>query len=78
MKEKRAVNTTPKKTVADSIECQAASPPVPDLRLEAKMSAQVSHHAQFDSRVRLILLDFGNWICLCLSLWLLLTHTMNK
>ncbi|KAK4572862.1 hypothetical protein RGQ29_031029 [Quercus rubra] len=40
VKEKRAVNTTPKKTMADSIECQAASPPVPDLRLEAKMSAQ--------------------------------------
>ncbi|XP_075650549.1 uncharacterized protein LOC142621123 isoform X2 [Castanea sativa] len=40
VKEKRAVNTTPKKTMANSIECQAASPPVPDLRLEAKMSAQ--------------------------------------
>ncbi|KAF3967452.1 hypothetical protein CMV_008550 [Castanea mollissima] len=40
VKEKRAVNTTPQKTMANSIECQAASPPVPDLRLEAKMSAQ--------------------------------------
>ena len=43
----RKTKTTPKKTMTDSIECEDASPPVPDLRLEAKMSAQVSRGAQF-------------------------------
>ncbi|KAE8077443.1 hypothetical protein FH972_016008 [Carpinus fangiana] len=39
-KEKRPLNTTPKKTSANSIKCEAASPPIPDLRLEAKKSAE--------------------------------------
>jgi hypothetical protein len=38
------VNTTPKKTLTNSIKCEAASPPITDLRFEAKMSAEVSHH----------------------------------
>lgn len=41
MKEKRPVNTTPKKTLTNLKKCEDASPPMPDLRLEAKMSAEV-------------------------------------
>ncbi|XP_041009916.1 uncharacterized protein LOC121254019 [Juglans microcarpa x Juglans regia] len=40
MKEKRPVNTTPKKTLTNLKKCEDASPPMPDLRLEAKMSAK--------------------------------------
>ena len=65
------MNTTPKKTSANSIKCEAASPPIPDLRLEAKKSAEVSHHVyavfyinsvlkfSFDGRIQLVLLEFG-------------------
>lgn len=66
MKEKRPVNTTPKKTLTNLKKCEDASPPVPDLRLEAKMSAEVSDLALchvlylycsqfcFDRRIQLI------------------------
>lgn len=63
------MNTTPKKTVTNLKIFEDGSPPIPDLRLEAKMSAEVSHHALCHVLLNIVLSSlFYRWISLYCSI----------